>query len=153
MNRLPLLFLLSLFMSLINSCGKTTTERTRLYNYTANPAYTGSHPTADLSATVYLKDKTDFLEFQSDLQGVIDSNEYQMKIHAFDSGALFGYAPLASVDLGVYKNNVPVVTNITSNDFSTFTSDFKGYFIVTDPNNVSSDPSTFLFFGKIGTDW
>lgn len=153
MNRLLFLSLFFGLCGLLGSCGKTTTERTRYYTYSANPAYTGSHPTANLSASVFLKDKTDFLEFQCDLQGVIDSNEYSMSIHAFDSSAAYGYAPLASIDLGEYKNNLPVIKNVTSTDFSTFTSDFKGYFIVSDPNNPSADPSTFLFMGKIGSEW
>jgi len=54
------------------------------------------------------------------------------------------------IDLGDMSDNKPVSTKVNYLSFTDFTQSFKGYYIIQDPDNISNDTTTLLFFGKIG---
>jgi hypothetical protein len=145
--------MLPLLLLLPGGCGKTTQERSRLYNLSPNASYAGVHPVSSLSATVYVRDRSSFLEFQTDLRGVVDSLQYNLRIHEADTSEPFGYKPAATISLGTYKNNTPVITQIAAMYFNQWVEDFKGYFVVQDPYLGSADTGKLLFFSKLGGGW
>ncbi len=150
--KLYIMSCVALFL-LLSSCSKDKKVNTKYYSYVMNPSYVGTHPTAGLTANVYIKDVSVALEFLTDMTGTIDTNTYSLRIHAYDAASPFGYNPTAVYDLGAIVNNTPKNSSISSADFTNFTEDFQGYFIVQDPKNPSNDPATLLIFGKIGSDW
>lgn len=142
-----------LFLSFfITSCGKNKIANTRYYTYSVNPFYTGTHPTTDVGANIYIQDKEISLEFQIEMKGALASNSYKLAIYEADT-SLYGFKTTPIYDLGNVVNKLPVTIDISTTDFATFTNDFKGYLIIQDPNNISFDTTTFLVFGKIGSDF
>lgn len=148
-----LLFSLICSIIFIESCGKKKVLQTRYLTYHANKSYTGTHDTSELLANVFIKEVTDAVEFQLDMKGTDAIKEYTLAIHEYDPNATFGYSPTATYVLGKIINNLPATKEIAETDFNTFTQDFKGYFIVQDPSNLSLDTSSLLIYGKIGSDW
>ena len=139
--------------SILFSRGKKVDPKTRYYTYTANPSYTGTHPTSNFSTSVYLKEVSLDIEIQADLIGASDTLEYPISIHAYDPSAMYGYSPIPTLVLGEYKGGIPLIKTLSSYDFTSFVNEFKGYVIVQDPLNLSNDTSKCLIFGKIGSDW
>ncbi|HNB82100.1 MAG TPA: hypothetical protein PLP34_03480 [Chitinophagaceae bacterium] len=143
------ILLLTLF-----SCGKKKIERTYFRTYELNPSYTGTHPKAGVSATVYIIEKSGYLQFQLSMNGISDTLNYVLHVHQQDSTEPFGYTGNPVYDLGNLGNGKVVrTTELSGVDFDSFTQNFKGYFIVHDPFNVQNDTTTLLIYGKIGSDW
>jgi hypothetical protein len=86
------------------------------------------------------------------MKGALASNSYKLAIYEADT-SLYGFKTTPIYDLGNVVNKLPVTIDISTTDFATFTNDFKGYLIIQDPNNISFDTTTFLVFGKIGSDF
>lgn len=119
-----------------------------------NPSYTGSHPSNNVTASVYMIEKGGFLQFQIHMTGMLDSLNYKLHFHEQDSSEPYGYTGNPVIDFGLLSNQQSIISKeISSIDYDTFTKDFKGYFIVHDPNNIQNDTSTLLIYGKVGADW
>jgi hypothetical protein len=146
-----LFFLVSLVI-LSAGCKRQKVLPTRYLTFTANPSYTGSHPTANLVSNIYVQDQGDNMLFLTDMSGADATKDYKLHIHRADSTELYGYSGNPVLDLGTMANNIPVSTKVTYLSFADFfKGDFKGYYVVHDPDNINNDTTTLLVFGKIGS--
>ena len=57
------------------------------------------------------------------------------------------------ISLGAVNTTYGLVTESGVKSFTEFTSNFKGYLVMPDPDNVQRDTTSLLIFGKIGSDW
>lgn len=147
-----ILFLVVCGLFMFAGCKRQKVMSTRYLTFTANPSYTGSHPTADLVSNIYVQDKGDLMQFFTDLTGGDLSKDYKLHIHVADTSEPFGYSGNPVIDLGTMVNNKPVGTEVTYLPFADFfLGSFKGYYIIHDPDNISNDTTTLLVFGKIGS--
>ncbi len=143
------LLLLAVFTLAITSCGRKKMEKTRFYQYSVNSHYTGAHPKS-ISANVFIKDKSISLEVQSDINGKLDTLDYQLYLYDADSTATYGYANSPRYSLGKVSKGVPAIAELETY-FDEFTANYHGYFIVHDPlQTQSKDTTTLLFFAPIG---
>ncbi len=147
------LYFLAIVIIFQVSCGTKKVEQTRYLKYKANPSYVGSHPTVGLESNIYIIDKESKMQFSIDMGGINETKTYKLHIHAADTSEPYGYTGNPIIDLGTMFNNLPVTADVTTMPFSEFTQNFKGYYLVHDPDNISNDTTTLLIFGKIGSDW
>ena len=149
----PFLYVLVLGIIFQISCGPKKVEQTRFLTFKANPSYIGSHPTVGLESNIFIVDKESKMQFNIDMVGINETKTYKLHIHAADTSEPYGYSGNPIIDLGTMTNNLPMTGDVTTMPFSEFTDNFKGYYIVHDPDNISNDTTTLLIFGKIGSDW
>ncbi|MBK7762323.1 MAG: hypothetical protein IPI46_02990 [Bacteroidetes bacterium] len=139
---------------LSSACKKKKVERTYYRNYNLNSAYTGSHPSSNVTASIYMIEKSGYLQFQIHMTGMVDSLQYKLHFHEQDITEPYGYTGNPVIDFGLLSNQQSIISKeLSSIDFDAFTKDFKGYFIVHDPNNIQNDTTTLLIYGKVGADW
>ncbi len=147
-----LLYILLLSLCVHTACKRQKVTGTRYLTFTANPSYTGSHPTTGLVSNIYIQDKTDHMLFFTDMTGGDVSKAYKLHIHAADTSEPFGYTGNPVIDLGTLTDGKPLSTEVTYSTFEDFFyGNFKGYYIVHDPDQVSNDTTTLLIYGKIGS--
>ncbi len=135
------------------ACNKKTNDRGHFYSYPINSYYVGTHPTVGVSASVYIVDKENAIQFQVQLKGGIDTNVYEVAIHSYDTNSTYGYATNPYIDLGTIQNNIPIFLESSTTNYSDFREKFKGYIVIHDPQNVSKDITSQIIFGKIGKMW
>lgn len=146
-----LLYCLLLSLIFPVACKRQKVTPTRYLTFTANPSYTGSHPIANLVSNIYVQDKTDHMLFFTDMNGADVTKAYKLHIHVADTSEPYGYSGNPVIDLGMLTDGKPVSTEVTYATFEDFFyGNFKGYYVVHDPDNVNNDTTTLLIFGKIG---
>lgn len=150
MNKLISLVLVCTLLFSV-SCKKQKVYPTKYLTFNANPAYTGSHPTTGLVSNIYIQDKGDYMQFLVDIIGGDVTKTYKLHIHAADSTQPYGYSGNPVIDLGTMVANTPVSSEVRYLSFTDFTENFKGYYIVHDPDNINNDTTTLLVYGKIGS--
>lgn len=141
---------LCLLLFFILSCKKQQVEQTRYLTFYANPSYIGTHPTVGLISNIYIQDKKEYMQFFMDIENGDVAKIYKLRIHSADTTQTYGYNVNPLIDLGDMSDNKPVSTKVNYLSFTDFTQSFKGYYIIQDPDNISIDTTTLLFFGKIG---
>lgn len=148
-----IIFLLVMTFAFTIACKRQKVLPTKYLTYNANPSYTGSHPTSGFVSNIYIQDKGDAMQFSVDILGADVTKAYKLHIHVADSTQPFGYSGNPVLDLGTMVSGKPVVIESSYLSFAEFTENFRGYYVVHDPDNVNNDTSTLLIFGKIGSDW
>lgn len=143
---LGILFVLILF----TQCKRSRVLGTRFYTFEVNPFYVGTHPVANLSAELSIKESKTAVTFIPSLINGDESKNYKVGIYAYDETASYGYQDEAKLDLGIMQNAKNQYVDFEDVDFDDFDQNFKGYFIINDPDNVSKDTTSLLIFGKIG---
>ena len=152
--RLFSLLTLVFFLFLGISCSKDKIVNSRYYQYTLNPSYTGSHPNNGLGLNVYMLDNSSStLQFQVEAKSLISGKNYNLYIYEYDPSQAYGYSAEPIISLGAVNTTYGLVTESGVKSFTEFTSNFKGYLVMPDPDNVQRDTTSLLIFGKIGSDW
>lgn len=144
-------FLSLLMVSLLfTQCKRSKVLGTRFYTFEANPSYIGTHPVANLSADLSIKESKTAVTFIPSLINGDENKNYKVGIYAYDETASYGYQDQAKLDLGTMQNAKNQYVDFEDIDFDDFDQNFKGYFIINDPDNMSKDTASLLIFGKIG---
>lgn len=132
------------------SCKSKKVERSKHLTFYPNKYYNGSNDTTNMIATLYVQEKTEFLQCLIGISSQEDTATYIVKICKKDSNSPLGYDSIPFISFGSITNELPKNKDISDVGFDNlFDPSNDYYYILQSIKESSGDTTKMLIFSKL----